>query len=377
MATTQDYGIGEFTYPRGWFMVAEADKVTKEPTSLHFFGHDFALYRGESGRVVLLDAYCPHMGTNIACETTSFTAQDGRVEGDCIRCPYHGWRFGPDGKCNDIPYSKQPIPRAARLKSWPVVESMGAIYVWHDPEDGEPEWEAPHLEQWDDPSWVRWKFDDLGEVNCHQQEIIDNIADFSHLGPLHGSTVKYFENEFRGHVAIQRQAGGHRTLVGEGGKSPLLVTDTSYHGPGILYSILTGMQESVMYIAHTPVDDGKVKVWHALLVKAPSGAAEPTEEDVTVARSYQESSLAAFAQDFGIWSNKRPCLHGMYVSGDGPFKKARTWYKQFYNPRARKQEFLSQVEGSIYRADDQAGFAEGAGDKPLAEAVAEMEATAS
>jgi len=118
-----------------------------------------------------------------------------------------------------------------------------------------------------------------------------------------------------------------------------------YHGPGILMSQLTGLYESVMYIAHTPVDDGTVHAWHALLVRAPSGSAPPTEADVEAARGYQQGALWSFTQDFGIWSNKRPCFHAMHVSGDGPFKKARLWYKQFYNPRARKQEFLSQAQG--------------------------------
>ncbi|HEU0196640.1 MAG TPA: Rieske 2Fe-2S domain-containing protein, partial [Nevskiaceae bacterium] len=87
MATSKDYGLGEFTYPRGWFLIADASKVTSEPQPLHFFGRDLALYRGkQSGKVFLLDAICPHMGTNIACETQSWTALDGRVEGDCIRC---------------------------------------------------------------------------------------------------------------------------------------------------------------------------------------------------------------------------------------------------------------------------------------------------
>lgn len=371
MATSKEYGLGEYTYPRGWFMVADAAQVTDAPQSIHFFGQDYALYRGKSGRVVMLDAYCPHMGTNIACETTSFTAQDGRVEGDSIRCPYHGWRFGPDGQCNDIPYCQKPIPPAARLKSYPVVEQLGAIYMWHDPEDGEPEWEAPNLAEWNDPSWVRWSFDDIGTLDSHPQEIIDNIADSSHLGPLHGSTLKFYENEFAGHRAIQRQGGGHRTLVGPDGKSPLLVTDTVYEGPGILFSHLTGLLESVMYIAHTPTDDGAVQVWHSLLVKSASGSAKVTEDDIKAAREFQQSTLWSFSQDFGIWANKKPCFHGMHVSGDGPFRKARIWYKQFYNPRAQREDFRKRCEG-VFTSDNVSGAPAVADDSSLAAAAAAM-----
>ncbi len=370
MATSKDYGLGEHTFPRGWFMIADSAKVDSKPQSLRFFGQDFALYRGASGRVVLLDAYCPHMGTHLACETTSFVVQDGRVEGDSIRCPYHGWRFNADGKCDDIPYSDAPIPRAAKVKSWPVEERLGGVFVWHDPEGGEPEWAAPDLPEWQDKSWVQWQFDDLGTLACHPQEIIDNIADCSHLGPLHGSTVQFFENEFRGHLAIQRQGGGHRTLVSADGKSAMLITDTVYHGPGVLLSHLTGMHDSIIFIAHTPIDDGVVHVWHALLVKAASGLPVANESDVVAARAYQQSALWSFAQDFGIWANKRPNLHGMYVSGDGPHRKARAWYKQFYNPRARKQEFLAEAEG-VYSPQGMPGAPVAArGEMSLAAAVA-------
>lgn len=351
MATTKDYRLGEFTYPRGWFMIAEASELdTHRPLAVRFFGKDFALYRGRaSGRVVLLDAYCPHMKTHLAAPNkTSYVIQDGmgtNVEGDGIRCPYHAWRFGPDGKCDDIPYHKGEIPAAACVKSWTVVESLGAVWVWHDPEGGEPEWEHPSLKQWGDPQWVRPKWDHLGVLNQHPQELVDNICDYGHLSPIHGSTVARFENEIKSHYAIQRQCGGHRTLVTEGGVSADLHTITTYHGPGILMSDLTGMYEGVMLIAHTPIDDGTVKVWHALMVRSPSKSAAATKTDAVEAAHFQEMALTAFVQDIEVWNHKAPCINGLFIPSDGAFMKARIWYKQFYNPRAKKREYLDQCEG--------------------------------
>ena len=43
--------------------------------------------------------------------------------------------------------------------------------------------------------------------------------------------------------------------------------------------------------------------------------------------------------------NKAPCLNGLFLPSDGPFMKARIWYKQFYNPKTMQQEFLDQCEG--------------------------------
>ncbi len=340
MAKTEDYGLGEFTYPRGWFMLADSAEVQDKPLALSFFGREFALYRGESGRVVLLDAYCAHMGTHLARNTTSFVVLDGQIEGDSIRCPYHAWRYAPDGTCDDIPYHDGPIPEAACIKSWPVTERYGCIFIWYDPEGGQPEYELPALPEWDDPAWVHWKIDHLGELESHPQELIDNIADIAHLGPIHGSTLEYFESEFRGHLAIQRQGGGHKTLATD---DTLLETDTWYTGPGILMSRVTGLYDAIMFITHTPVVDGRVKAWHALLVK--SANAQATDADVATAREFQEASRLAFLQDFEVWTAKGPAIQILQLKNDGPYHKSREWYRQFYNPRVQATERQSKVDG--------------------------------
>jgi 3-ketosteroid 9alpha-monooxygenase subunit A len=340
MGKTADYRLGEYSFPRGWFMVADAEELNDGPIAVRFFGCDLALYRGQSGRVVMLDAYCPHMGTHLVRNTTSYIVRDGHhIEGDSIRCPYHAWRFGPDGRCNDIPYAKR-IPEAARVKSWPVKERAGAIFVWHDPEEQEPDYDLPTFAQWDDPSWVRWKFDHLGVLPSHPIEILYNLADMAHLGPVHAAPVEYFEDEIKGHICIQRQGGRSRTLVDGAG---LLETDSWYLGPGVMQSTMTGQMDSLMIIAHTPVDDGVVKVWHGLTVKSPH--AVPTEEDVAICRAYQAASCEAFLQDFEIWHSKRPATNILQLREDGPFDKVRLWTSQFYHPRAKATDIARRAEG--------------------------------
>lgn len=340
MATTAEYGLGVHTFPRGWFMIASADELGDVPLPLRYFGRELALYRGKSGRLVLLDAHCPHMGAHLAKNTTSYVVIDGQIEGDAIRCPYHAWRFGPDGRCDDIPYHDGPIPAAACIKSWPVEERYGCIFMWHDPEEGAPEYALPAIPEWEDAGWVRWRVDRLGELPSHPQEIIDNICDLAHLGPIHGSTVAYFENEFRDHLAIQRQGGGHKTLV-QGNE--LLETDTWYTGPGLLLSRVTGLYDAIMFITHTPVEDGSVKAWHALLVKGAGGSV--TEAEKSAAREYQEASRLAFLQDFEVWMSKKPALRVLQLTSDGVYHKTREWYRQFYNPRAEVEARRAGVNG--------------------------------
>jgi 3-ketosteroid 9alpha-monooxygenase subunit A len=99
-----------------------------------------------------------------------------------------------------------------------------------------------------------------------------------------------------------------------------------------------------MLICHTPVDDGVTHAWHALMVQSASGK-PANDADIAAARGYQAAALAAFAQDFEVWSTKRAALSILQVKGDGPFDKARVWYKQFYHPRAEAKTFQDRVRG--------------------------------
>ncbi|MBB3048049.1 3-ketosteroid 9alpha-monooxygenase subunit A [Litorivivens lipolytica] len=340
MAKAEDYGLGPHTFPRGWFIVAEASELPQgRAIPLRFFGKDFALYRGESGRPIMLDAYCPHMQTHLAAsDSTAIVQECKQIEGDSIRCPYHGWRFGPDGKCDDIPYFEGTFPRSAVIASYPVEEVMGCIMMWHDPEGGEPQYAPPKLKEWDDPSWVRWELDHLGELEMHPQEILDNMADVHHLGPTHGAPCEYFENEFRDHIYIQRQGGVHA------GYNSMLRSSTWYTGPGVLLS-KQSFGDVITYelIANTPVDDGVSKVWHAALAQGSSDT--PSAEDIEAAKQIQAGALAAFAADFSVWKNKGSATRILQIQTDGPFATGRRWYKQFYDKAENAGTYQEKANG--------------------------------
>lgn len=346
MARTADYNLGEFTYPRGWFMIAETAHLGKKPLALHFFGRNLALYRGESGKPYLVDGHCPHMGAHLAINSTSYIVRDQQqIEQESIRCPFHGWRFGPDGQCDDIPYSPNFIPKAACLQTWPVVERAGLVWMWHDEEGGPPDVELPAFAEWDmeDAGWVRWTFDDFGILEIHPIEIVDNMADLGHLTPIHGSRdARYFDNEFADHIVSQGFWAGHRTLAGDSAGA-LLSSEAFYTGPAILQARLGGQHPALMLIAHTPIEDGVIRMYHALMVKISDRRA--TEEQQAEAADYREASRLALAQDIEIWANKRPAVNIMQIPADGPFGKVRTWYRQFYNPRAQAGMFRSRVNG--------------------------------
>jgi cholesterol 7-dehydrogenase len=88
-------------YPNGWIPVLESRNLLKsEIKSIITLGHELVVFRGNSGKVHVMDAFCPHLGANLGV--------GGKVVNDCgqdcIRCPFHGWTFrGKDGSCNKVP----------------------------------------------------------------------------------------------------------------------------------------------------------------------------------------------------------------------------------------------------------------------------------
>ena len=110
-STTRDVTL---PIPNGWFAVAfSKELVDGEVKRVRYFGEELVLFRTRSGRAAVLDAYCPHLGAHLA--------EGGRVVGESVRCPFHGWQWDADGNCAAIPYCKR-IPPTAKTRAWPVIE---------------------------------------------------------------------------------------------------------------------------------------------------------------------------------------------------------------------------------------------------------------
>ena len=84
-------------------------------------GLELAVYRTEAGVAAILDAYCPHLGANLAA--------GGSVEGDNLHCPFHGWQFNKSGVCVKIPYCDN-VPPNAVTKAYTSLEINGQVLLW-------------------------------------------------------------------------------------------------------------------------------------------------------------------------------------------------------------------------------------------------------
>ena len=115
-------------YPASWYLLCQASDLEHGPASLRALGRDLVVFRTESGQPVVMDGRCSHLGADLG---------RGQVRGDCIECPFHGWRYDATGNCVHIP-NEHEIPSAARQVVYPVAERHGLIFFFNGDEASFP-----------------------------------------------------------------------------------------------------------------------------------------------------------------------------------------------------------------------------------------------
>jgi nitrite reductase/ring-hydroxylating ferredoxin subunit len=98
-------------YPNGWYNIGVSKMIKKgEIKTVSCLGEDLVIFRGNDNKLGVLNAHCPHIGAHLGV--------GGKVVGNAIECPFHGWRFNKEGECVHIPYTNKEIPCVARTKAW-------------------------------------------------------------------------------------------------------------------------------------------------------------------------------------------------------------------------------------------------------------------
>jgi 3-ketosteroid 9alpha-monooxygenase subunit A len=303
-------------YPSGWFVVAFSSEIPLMGVrSLRYFGERLVAFRGEDGAVHVLDAYCAHMGADLAA--------GGKVIGTCIECPFHAWRYAGSGECVHIPYAKK-IPPKGRQRAWTTREVNGLVLVHHDATGAAPTFEIPVIEEYGSEAWLTWATN-FYHIKTHPREIVENLADRAHFPRVHTTDIDDFSFEVAGHTATQRVAG--RAHLPGGGVDQFRST-TTYHGPGYLLMRMDGALQNYMLVAHTPVDHGALDLRMGVMLKI-VGDRKKTEGFVA---RYMDNLKAGFEDDIKVWENKLYREHPVLCDGDGPIMQLRRWYRQFYRP---------------------------------------------
>ena len=322
-------------YPNGWFAVAFSTEVPPgRVLRRRLMGDEVVIYRTRSGVVRVVEPYCPHLGAHLG--------YGGRVDGEEIVCPFHGFRFDASGTCVANSYATQP-PRA-RLGARIFREINGAIVVWHDASAGPPPWELPQLPTTRFPPPARRTY----TIVDHPQEVMENAVDIGHIRPVHG-----YQNP---QIRTPMDADGARLRIGTVAERvfPLLgnvemLLDFEIDGLGciwVLAKIPRFDGEALFQAWPTPIDPCRIELRFAMSLRIlPDRGAGGR----TVSRLLTAALAGAFwsdlIKDFPIWENKLFVARPRLAKGDGPIVPFRRWASQFY----------SGDMGDDGVADDQAG----------------------
>jgi 5,5'-dehydrodivanillate O-demethylase len=138
---------------------------------IRIMGEDFTLYRGVSGIPYVIGPRCAHRGTQLSA---------GWVEGECIRCFYHGWKYDGTGQCVEQPAEDHAFAEKVRVPGYPVKEYIGLIFAYVG--EGEP------------PPFPRYPILESTEISldvaglrriCNYFNNIDNSLDNAHVRFVH------------------------------------------------------------------------------------------------------------------------------------------------------------------------------------------------
>ncbi len=142
---------------------------------IRILGEDLALYRGESGTAHVITNECPHRLTRLHI---------GWIEGETIRCRYHGWRFDESGHCVEQPAEPKPFcDRVRKLASYPTHEAHGLIFAYFG--EGEPPAFRP-LPGLEDGAREGWTVSASAEmIPCNYFQSAENIMDDVHVNFAH------------------------------------------------------------------------------------------------------------------------------------------------------------------------------------------------
>ena len=157
---------------RFWQPIHRAEELRAgQAKPIEIMSERFTLYRSETGAPHVTEFRCPHRGTQLSA---------GWVEGDSIRCIYHGWLFNGAGQCTDQPAEEKSFATKIRIRSYPTREYLGLIFAYFGAGEAPPFPLYPHMEE-----------DGVLEVlstevwPCNFFQRIDNNGDTYHVPFVH------------------------------------------------------------------------------------------------------------------------------------------------------------------------------------------------
>jgi vanillate O-demethylase monooxygenase subunit len=164
-------------YPRNaWYVACTPQEIDDKPLGRTIGGERIVFYRGPGQKAVALEDWCPHRGAPLSL---------GRVTEGKLVCGYHGLEMGCDGRTLAMP--GQRVRGVPAIRSYPVVERHGFIWVWPGDAARASDERLPNLPWAGNPEWAYGG--GLYHVKCDYRLMIDNLMDLTHETYVHATSI--------------------------------------------------------------------------------------------------------------------------------------------------------------------------------------------
>jgi phenylpropionate dioxygenase-like ring-hydroxylating dioxygenase large terminal subunit len=323
--------VSSYRYPTGWYIVANSSDVPAGTLKgLHYFGQELICFRGESGTVAVMNAYCQHLGGHIGV--------GGSVVGDEVKCPWHAWQWRADGTNSLIPYSKEGCKKSVRIRTYPSIEWCGMVLMWFDRDGAEPTWSLPEVPELDTGDYYPLHPHSrmLNRVKVHPQMIVENAADPYHIASVHhgdrpAETTSFELHDYYLHATVDVNYGGGRPttwLTPNGPVDGEIVYDTFGLGIGFV-RFPENVMASVQITGHTPVDEEYTDYWFTMACRREEG----DTGDVPTGRAARwiELQQEIIKQDFFTWEHMQYLEKPSFAVEEAKnYAALRRWCRRFY-----------------------------------------------
>lgn len=184
---------------RCWYVAGWAEELPPgKLVARTIINEPLVLYRAQNGDVVVLEDRCCHRFAPLSA---------GRLEGDDLRCMYHGLKYDRSGACVEVP-GQSLVPPKARVRAFLAIEKHGWIWVWMGEPSLADETLAPPAVGPEDACWtLRWGSMDYA---ANYLLINDNLTDFTHLSYVHPKSFGTSEEFARTRPQVTRSPRGIR-----------------------------------------------------------------------------------------------------------------------------------------------------------------------
>lgn len=169
---------------RAWYVAGWAENFGRNLTPLTIMDEAIVIYRTEDGRAVALADECPHKRLPLS---------KGKLKGDAVECGYHGLTFDCLGNCIRVP-GQTTIPKAAFVRSYPLEERRGILWIWMGEADAADPDLIFDLPTFDEAGWAP-HFGDALEIESNYLNVAENLCDPAHVSFVHPTTLGNPESE--------------------------------------------------------------------------------------------------------------------------------------------------------------------------------------